>query len=242
MERHESTCPVSGLVGDPRATGGVPVQNIGRHGHESLKALQRQGYDNRLEQRIDPSLLPSGARFAATVPPRSSAGIGQPGLPGRVWGCDGALGRVERRLPPRALIPERAVMYSDARRLGSGSWRACRGIFGPFDRGEPRTGKGMVLNPEDHDTWSAGSFFTNPILPEAVAAALPRGTSFPGGEGLVKDQCSRSLTRAAPGTHLLLSKAAARLRASCVDQTHYDIARSSQSIVDMEVYDYVCGA
>jgi UDP-N-acetylmuramate dehydrogenase len=27
-----------------------------------------------------------------------------------------------------------------------------------------RSGKGMVLDPEDHDTWSAGSFFTNPIL------------------------------------------------------------------------------
>ncbi|MGI5427948.1 UDP-N-acetylmuramate dehydrogenase [Streptomyces sp. CA-179760] len=27
-----------------------------------------------------------------------------------------------------------------------------------------RAGKGMVLDAEDHDTWSAGSFFTNPIL------------------------------------------------------------------------------
>jgi UDP-N-acetylmuramate dehydrogenase len=27
-----------------------------------------------------------------------------------------------------------------------------------------RAGKGMVLDPEDHDTWSAGSFFTNPVL------------------------------------------------------------------------------
>ena len=31
----------------------------------------------------------------------------------------------------------------------------------------------MVLDTEDHDTWSAGSFFTNPILTDEEAAALP---------------------------------------------------------------------
>jgi UDP-N-acetylmuramate dehydrogenase len=36
-----------------------------------------------------------------------------------------------------------------------------------------RTGKGMVLDPDDHDTWSAGSFFTNPFLTEEQSAALP---------------------------------------------------------------------
>ncbi|MDT0267728.1 UDP-N-acetylmuramate dehydrogenase [Streptomyces sp. DSM 44915] len=35
-----------------------------------------------------------------------------------------------------------------------------------------RAGKGMVLDPEDHDTWSAGSFFTNPVLDEAAFAAF----------------------------------------------------------------------
>lgn len=30
-----------------------------------------------------------------------------------------------------------------------------------------RAGKGMVLDADDHDTWSAGSFFTNPILTAA---------------------------------------------------------------------------
>jgi UDP-N-acetylmuramate dehydrogenase len=29
---------------------------------------------------------------------------------------------------------------------------------------ELRRGKGMVLDPADHDTWSVGSFFTNPIV------------------------------------------------------------------------------
>ncbi len=27
-----------------------------------------------------------------------------------------------------------------------------------------RSGKGMVLDPDDHDTWSVGSFFTNPVV------------------------------------------------------------------------------
>jgi UDP-N-acetylmuramate dehydrogenase len=35
-----------------------------------------------------------------------------------------------------------------------------------------RRGKGMVLDPADHDTWSAGSFFTNPVLD---AAEVPEG-------------------------------------------------------------------
>ncbi len=36
-----------------------------------------------------------------------------------------------------------------------------------------RRGKGMVLDPEDPDTISAGSFFENPILSQEIAATLP---------------------------------------------------------------------
>lgn len=32
-----------------------------------------------------------------------------------------------------------------------------------------RRSKGMVHDPEDYDTWSAGSFFTNPVVPEMLA-------------------------------------------------------------------------
>ena len=37
-----------------------------------------------------------------------------------------------------------------------------------------RRGKGMVLDADDHDTWSAGSFFTNPVVdPTAVPDGAP---------------------------------------------------------------------
>ena len=36
-----------------------------------------------------------------------------------------------------------------------------------------RRGKGMVLDAEDRDTWSAGSFFTNPLLPDDQVKLLP---------------------------------------------------------------------
>ena len=47
-----------------------------------------------------------------------------------------------------------------------------------------RRSKGMVLDAADHDTWSAGSFFTNPVLP---AAAVPPGApAWPQPDGRVK--------------------------------------------------------
>src|SRR5699024_2876897 len=36
-----------------------------------------------------------------------------------------------------------------------------------------RASKGMVLEATDYDTWSTGSFFTNPIVPIEVADTLP---------------------------------------------------------------------
>ncbi|HVD18162.1 MAG TPA: UDP-N-acetylmuramate dehydrogenase [Propionibacteriaceae bacterium] len=50
-----------------------------------------------------------------------------------------------------------------------------------------RTAKGMVLAEHDHDTWSAGSFFTNPIISAAEALALPPDAPrFGQADGMVK--------------------------------------------------------
>src|SRR4029450_12190052 len=49
---------------------------------------------------------------------------------------------------------------------------------------ELRRGKGMVLDPEDPDSRSAGSFFTNPIVP--AGRAVDGCPSWPAGDGHVK--------------------------------------------------------
>jgi UDP-N-acetylmuramate dehydrogenase len=63
-----------------------------------------------------------------------------------------------------------------------------------------RRGKGMVLDPDDHDTWSAGSFFTNPILDAAQAATLPGDApQWPAGDGLVKTSAAWLIEQAGYG-------------------------------------------
>ncbi|HET6210865.1 MAG TPA: UDP-N-acetylmuramate dehydrogenase [Jatrophihabitans sp.] len=53
---------------------------------------------------------------------------------------------------------------------------------------QARTARGSVLDPADHDTWSVGSFFINPVLPKVPAQAAdsptypdPLGIKLPAG-------------------------------------------------------------
>ena len=60
-----------------------------------------------------------------------------------------------------------------------------------------RTRKGMVLDADDHDTWSAGSFFTNPVVP---ADALPDGApAWPQPDGTVKTSAAWLIEQAGFG-------------------------------------------
>lgn len=60
-----------------------------------------------------------------------------------------------------------------------------------------RRGKGMVLDAADHDTWSAGSFFTNPVLALQEADALPADAPrFPMGDGRVKSSAAWLISHA----------------------------------------------
>jgi UDP-N-acetylmuramate dehydrogenase len=70
-----------------------------------------------------------------------------------------------------------------------------------------RAGKGMVLDPADHDTWSAGSFFTNPILTAQQYEAFLTSArarlgadvvppAYPAGEGLTKTSAAWLIDKA----------------------------------------------
>lgn len=60
-----------------------------------------------------------------------------------------------------------------------------------------RRAKGMVLDPADHDTWSAGSFFTNPVVePDRVPAGAP---AYPQPDGTVKTSAAWLIERAGFG-------------------------------------------
>ena len=75
-----------------------------------------------------------------------------------------------------------------------------------------RSAKGMVLVEDDHDTWSAGSFFTNPILSQAKALALPTDAPrFSQPDGMVKTSAAWLIEQAGFGKGY--GRGAARLSA-----------------------------
>ena len=158
------------LSGIPGRTGAVPVQNVGAYGMEIADLLVDVDlYDRatgRVRERVPAAEL--GLAYRTSV------------LKGR---DDAVVLRV--RVALTADATSAPVRYAELAR----TLDVPAGARVPAELARQavlglRRGKGMVLDPADHDTWSAGSFFTNPVLPEAsVAAAAPR---WPAGDGLVK--------------------------------------------------------
>ena len=75
-----------------------------------------------------------------------------------------------------------------------------------------RAGKGMVLDPADHDTWSAGSFFTNPVVaPDAVPEGAP---AWPQPDGAVKTSAAWLIEQAGFGKGFGLDRHGGRVSLS----------------------------
>lgn len=186
----EELAGVECLSGIPGLAGATPIQNVGAYGQEVSETIDSvRVYDRR---RGAVTRLPgSGCGFGY----RTSAFKRQAAHHGGVTGTFVVLG-VTFRLRRSALSePVRYVELAGSLGIRAGD----RAPLADVRRAvlALRRAKGMVLDPADPDTMSAGSFFTNPALDPAQFAALERAVAavagpdaqvprYPAAAGLVK--------------------------------------------------------
>jgi UDP-N-acetylmuramate dehydrogenase len=158
------------LAGIPGSTGATPIQNVGAYGQEVAQTITAVRVYDRGE-KAERTLTPAACGFAY----RDSR---LKRNPGRFVVLD-----VTFALDGSAM--SRPVGYAElAARLGVGigGTAPLRDVRAAVL--ELRRGKGMVLDPTDPDSRSAGSFFTNPIVP--ASRAVDGCPSWPAGDGHVK--------------------------------------------------------
>jgi len=161
---------VEALAGIPGLVGATPIQNVGAYGQEVAQTIARV--------RVWDRVLKGVRTFA-----NADCGFGY-------------------RTSRFKADPERHVVLDVAFQLRQGNLGApvqyaelARVLGVELGQRAPltqvraavldlRRSKGMVLDADDHDTWSAGSFFTNPVVAEAeVPAGAP---TWPQPDGRVK--------------------------------------------------------
>ncbi|MGH3365348.1 MAG: UDP-N-acetylmuramate dehydrogenase [Nocardioidaceae bacterium] len=150
---------VEALSGVPGSVGATPIQNVGAYGQEVAETIATVRCWDRRERTVR-TIAAAECGFGYRTsrfkqdPTRHvvltvtfQLRLGDLGAPVRYAELARALG-----VEPGERVPMPAVRETVLRLRG---------------------GKGMVLDAEDHDTWSAGSFFTNPFLSAEQARTLP---------------------------------------------------------------------
>jgi UDP-N-acetylmuramate dehydrogenase len=179
---------IEALSGIPGSAGATPIQNVGAYGQEVARTVRAVRVLDRRSGRVvelDPAACAFRYRHSAfkgrddrivlavRFELADAGGLGEPV----------AYGELARALD--VAVGERAPL-ADVR-------AAVLAL---------RRGKGMVVDPADPDSVSAGSFFTNPILdPDAFAAlaarvAPERPPAFPEPDGRVKTSAAWLIERA----------------------------------------------
>ncbi|WP_115728650.1 UDP-N-acetylmuramate dehydrogenase [Actinomyces culturomici] len=178
------------LSGIPGTVGAAPVQNVGAYGHEAGETLVSVRVWDRAaaaETTLTTAALRLGYRDS--VVKRS---IHEGDAEHRMWGPTGRWVVLEATFALETSELSAPVLYRElARRLGVEQGERADARLVRDTVRELRASKGMVLDPEDHDTWSAGSFFTNPILSAEDAERLPEDAPrFPMPDGRVKSSAA----------------------------------------------------
>ncbi len=159
---------IEAMSGIPGTVGAAPVQNIGAYGQEIQSTL------------VEVELIDESTGEVSTVP-ASELGLGF-----RTSVLKHHYGGVPlRRAVILSVTLDLADVGSAGRVVRGEQLRRALGLIGAAAEEEVplawvreqilriRADKGMLLDPDDPDTWSAGSFFQNAIVPEPVALQLP---------------------------------------------------------------------
>ena len=186
-----ASCVAAGLAGleclsgIPGLTGATPIQNVGAYGQEVAELISTVRVYDRVtgaERELAGADCGFGYRTSLFKQDRSGRLV--------VLGVTFRLARGELSGPVRYAELARALGVPDGGQAPLGAVRAA--VLGL------RQGKGMVIDPADPDSRSAGSFFTNPVLDDAQFAALEKIVAersggaavpipqFPAGPGQVK--------------------------------------------------------
>ncbi|MGO4383262.1 UDP-N-acetylmuramate dehydrogenase [Specibacter sp. RAF43] len=151
------------LSGIPGLTGATPVQNVGAYGadvSQTIAAVRVWDRDKNAVRTFTNSELKFGYRDSII---KATTVDGSPRYVVLTVEFQLLLGRMSA--PVKYAELARRLTVEVGRRAGALDVR--RAVLAL------RAAKGMVLDPADRDTFSTGSFFTNPIVGAAEAAALP---------------------------------------------------------------------
>ena len=148
---------VEALSGIPGSTGATPVQNVGAYGQDVAQTIARVRVWDRREERVRTLSSPEcGFTYRHSVFKGHDRYV--------------VIDVMYQLIPGTMSQP---VRYADlATQLG-----VPVGSRVPLPEAraavlEQRRRRGMVLDAGDHDTWSCGSFYTNPILSSTRFATL----------------------------------------------------------------------
>ena len=160
---------VETLSGIPGAVGATPIQNVGAYGADVASTISAVRTWDREQQRVRTfPAIDCEFGYRTSVFKRH---------PGRWCILDVSfqftLGNLSAPIAYAELA--RALGVDIGQRVDIASVREAVLAI--------RRSKGMVLDEADHDTWSGGSFLTNPLLSKEEAATLPpEAPRFPAGD------------------------------------------------------------
>lgn len=161
------------LSGIPGSVGAAPIQNIGAYGHEVSEFITRvRTYDR--ENKLVKTFTNQECEFEYRNSHFKSH-------PGKYVVLDVQFnlrqGEFTTPITYQELADKLGITVGDK----AGIVETRKAVL------ELRASKGMLLNPKDQDSWSAGSFFTNPIISKEIADTLPADAPrWPTTDGRVK--------------------------------------------------------